>query len=892
MQTDVDFMAPAQSEQIQQIKIEVLEYGKYCETLNGAIVDHAAEHLLLGATYGFPELLRPWCQPENLGISKGQLEEEAQRLFEKVSWGTALRPVLVEGKILQVLYRVGVRSEGGNVLTRRRKYSLARYLVDPSRTASPLTLFKAMSPLVGLTREMAAALEPIRVSLPSSSLEEATPEPFLQQALTYIISGIPVHLKLPETEFFRLVEQVWQALPAEVRPFLSAGWNISSSMASEFGIFSAAAPVEQTAMYSATGGWSRTQSIRRSLVFGQLYSAVYFQAVGSETQSLIEKYLNAPGPPVRTSRTALSSIPGFRDPGILSRFEDAGISVLEIGALERLRDWMISGNSAIANQLEHLVSRVLSRSEVKNLIKMGFGVPAFRQRTDQLAWVFLTKKNQLYADGEMPNEDGARRGLLLQAVARGEAHLTLKSLLAAVLVREADDLPAEVIKQIPVLLSSTLDEVQTHWELLRAPAAVNVYDEWARENALELALQFAADANLAQPAVEKLQELYGQKDAAPPSLAVITKLTSGQRSTKEDQAIVRRMASQQTERFCSVLETVWKQADARNIDRAMLLDWCAGLPHQYNDPALTLASGATITPVQINILARQCGALPQSLLYKLSEAALYASRNSRDILQYVRHDHACWNPIVSLWPQEVALALLGEEFHDPQRSVQHSERKFAKDFYPSADLIQNTIEDWLLGLRPIKLLLEAAPVIWNWIKALPGPGPENNTLMAVDICWCLANRKLIRDTKINSSPYDEVHLVTTLVRFSGQYEQLTRDATVLWKSAAHGWQLKLLLELFPAVEFSPLAAQLSALVPYRRWLQIHLERGDIAAGRNAAFKIATADLQTIQYPGREDQKWREEWDGSVLRAAGRISRVSSRAPAAIRCFSSLCFQSR
>src|SRR2546423_4907671 len=180
MQTSVDFLVPAEPEQDQQIEIEALEWGKYCETPDGSIIDRA-EHGLLGATAQFPELLRPLCQPEDLGISGGQLEEEAQRLFERVSWGTALRPVSVEGKVLPVLYRVGVRSEGGTVFARRRKYSLARYLVDLGRTASPLTLFKAMAPLTGLTKKMAAALAPIRVSAPSPSADELVAEPFLRQ---------------------------------------------------------------------------------------------------------------------------------------------------------------------------------------------------------------------------------------------------------------------------------------------------------------------------------------------------------------------------------------------------------------------------------------------------------------------------------------------------------------------------------------------------------------------------------------------------------------------------------------------------------------------------------------------------------------------------------------
>lgn len=845
------------------VQIEILEWGKYCETPDGAVLNHA-EHGTLGVTANFPQLLRRLCQPEDMSVSKGQSEEEAQRLFEKVSWGTALRPVLIEGKVTPVLYRAGVRSEGGTVLARRRKYSLARYLIDPTNLASPLMLFKAMAPLAGLTKAQAASLDPIRMTASGFSPEELSPEPFLKMALTYIVSGVPVRVRTGETEFFRLVEQLWQALPANLRPLLSAGWNVTASVAPEFAMFSSSGPVEHCGVYSANG-WSHVQAISNKLATGKIYSTLLFSPAEDDVQSLIEHYLNTPEMPLRSSHPALSLTPRFDDAAVRSRFVSAGMSILEDGAVSRVRNWLEKGNAEPLERLEWLVKRTYTRSELKELILEGLGNPETRPRADHVAWAFLSGKNLLYSVNEISDRRGACRGALLQAVARQDAHLTLKSLLAAIVAHEADDLPSNIASQLQYLLSATFDQLKLHTDLLRETAAENIYADWAREHAVDLALRLAsADMTPADTALEKLQELcYHTGSAA--ILAAIRKLRQGRQITLDDQAALSRMTPPQIERFCGLLETIWKQAENRGIEPDVLLDWCVGLPGmQYSNPALVLASGGTPTHAQIVTLVKQGAAVPKQLLSKLSEAALHAFY---EIKLSIREDPSSWEPIVALWPPGIAMTLLGALCHDLPVSFETPKIKLAKPFCPSAELIQDRIEYWLLGESATRLLLDAAPVLWEWTAALPEP--EGNPLLAVDICWCLAQGRFTRKTKLAETPYDEANLAVTLARFSGRYKELSNAALPLWKSAAQGWQLKLLLELFPTIEFSPTPAQLSALVGCRTWLRSHLDRHNIAVGRRAAFKIATAGVQTVQYPGREAEKWLEEWQGSVLAAAYR-----------------------
>ncbi len=853
---------PVEASDAQAVQIEILEWGKYCSTENGPVLDQV-EHGLLGTTSGFPQSLLAMCQPEDLGISKGQMEEEAQRLFEKVQWGTALRPVVIEGKVWSVLYRIGVRSEGGTVLGRRRKYSLARYLVDLSGAASPLTLFKAMAPLKGLTKEMASSLIPVRAANHAPAEEEVAADPFLRQALTCIISGIPLRIKAGETEFFRLIDLVWQTLPAKIRPLLSAGWNVSSSSAAELAIFSGVASSERCAQYSA-GAWSPLQASVKSIAAGQLYASLSFPSPGGQDQALAEKYLYSSELPTGRSLPALSSVPAFHDPGVLSRFEYAGLSILEDTAVGRLRDWLETGSPALSNQLMTLIGRIYARSELTDLIKCGLANVRQRQRADQLAWAFLSGRNLLYAEGDRPHAAGAYRGALLQAVSRQDAGLALDTLLSAALADEADGLPPEVITRVEGLLTSTFDQVKTHFGLLQNLHFVNFYGFWAKNNAVDLAFAFAADPSVAKPGLEKLQHLFGE-DTLPGALAVIGNVVSGKHHTQRDRAILLKLGPPDRAKFCSLLGTIWGQVEGWDVDREVLLDWCADVPSEdYGDPALVLASGGTITHVQIAMLVKQGIALPRRLMPRLSQAALYAFRDLRPL---ICKDPAAWAPLVSLWPREVALTLLGPSIRELPQSVHPTDTEIARDFSPDAKVIQDCLEDWLLSPVKPNLLLDAIPVIWNWITALGEP--EDGRLMAVEICWCLARRRFVKDSEISHTPYDETQLATTLARFSGHYEELAKDAFLLWKSALQGWQLKLLLELFPQIEFSPSTDQLVALIPFRTWLQSHLERKRVAAGRRAAFQIAASDFQSISYPGKEHEKWREEWRDRVLVAAYR-----------------------
>jgi hypothetical protein len=425
----------------------------------------------------------------------------------------------------------------------------------------------------------------------------------------------------------------------------------------------------------------------------------------------------------------------------------------------------------------------------------------------------------------------------------------------------------EVVLRIQQLLTGTLDNSKPHLELLTQPSATSVYRTWLCEHAIDLALHFASDSRSAHSGLELLQQLCSDAGSVCSLLAVIRSLLAGQPITQMDRAILLRTSPAVRSRFGILLETVWTEAESRFIDRDALLDWCTALTgHEYSNPALRLALGEMIAPPEIAALAKESARLPRRLWPKLSEAGLHAFR---EVHAKIREDAALWVPLISLWPRELTLTLLGAEFQGISRLAGLNEMQLTRPFNARAELIQDCVEEWLRNQEPdkVRLLLEVAPVLWGWITELPEP--EGSAFLAVDICWCLARRRFIKDAALSQTPFDETGLAITLARLSGRYQELARDAQLLWRSAVKGWQIKLLLELFPLLDFAPLPGQLAALVPFRNWLRSHLCKKDIAARRRTAFKVATSEFHQIVFPGRDDEVWRGEWSDTVLGAAYR-----------------------
>lgn len=197
-----------------------IEYGKLCTSPDGPILPGVEAYPLVRSR-SFQPAAEKLCRPWIVGIGREALARSAH--------GTVLRGVWAGNRVLTVACRLRRRPESGEGGTGRR-YWLGRYLCSAQVAPDPLTCFLALGkePLRGITP--AAARAPGRpLSLPRADPPELGEgaRSFLEQALVFVISGLPVGITaLEEETFFRWVAALWNLLPGPLRPLLSAGWEV------------------------------------------------------------------------------------------------------------------------------------------------------------------------------------------------------------------------------------------------------------------------------------------------------------------------------------------------------------------------------------------------------------------------------------------------------------------------------------------------------------------------------------------------------------------------------------------------------------------------------------------------------------------------------------------
>jgi len=862
MLSDVRTLEPSLSSAERTVCLETLEWGKLCSTPDGSIVA-GAEHAVLGTSPGFPQTLAKVCQPDELGVSKSQLEEEAHHLFDQVPYGSGIRPVVAGDRILPIFFRCGVRPEASSPLGRRRNYSLARYLVDPTASTPPFTMFKTMQPLTGLTQEMAARLNPIHATVHNRIPEDLAPEPFLRRAISYLISGIQVHLRVGESEFFRLVDALWQILPPSLRPLLSAGWNVSGSVAAELAVFSSPYEFEGAGVF-ASGQWYAPSAPRSVLAIGEMYAASIFRSHEGEGNRLLGDWLESE-PTHGSPAGELPTLPAFRDKNLVARFRQPGVALLEEAAVLRLHDWVEHGVPELTPLIPSLAGKLSQREEVEPYIRRAAKNHGMRRRAEQIAIAFIVAGGSGFRAEDATSQSEINRWHLFEAVINKKKELFLNAFLAATRTHETDEFPEEIVRGIRELFPQSLDQIECHFALMCEHTVSEVYSSWVQENLIDLAFAFAEDSEIAQMGLEQLRQFCEPDRYANRSLELLLDIVSGRRVAPSEFISPDEIWPDMTPRICALLETIWDQFRARRIDREILLERCRQFPSKcFSNPALKLASGGIIEGVQISALVKEIPALPDRLVPALSELALHSFI---DLECYILEDPRAWEPLTSLWPEPVANALLGFRLAHFRRSEVADCLRLRQPFRPSALLIQRLIENWLVVQDPVRLPLlpQAAATIWDWIAQLEPP--TSGALWAVDICGCLARGAFESKSTLSQTPPDQLSLAISTARLSGRYQLLVENSTALWNSATEGWQIKLMLDLFPRAEFFPSVGQLASLLPLRVWLRSHLERKDIASGRFDSFRIATYGFGEIPFPGTKSAAWREDWSGTALEAA-------------------------
>jgi hypothetical protein len=93
----------------------------------------------------------------------------------------------------------------------------------------------------------------------------------------------------------------------------------------------------------------------------------------------------------------------------------------------------------------------------------------------------------------------------------------------------------------------------------------------------------------------------------------------------------------------------------------------------------------------------------------------------------------------------------------------------------------------------------------------------------------------------------EVSNFVQLAHKAGVLGQLLEESQAWWNSSQEGWQLLLLLHLFPDENFVPSAVQLGWLVPHHDWLSDHLRENADHPSRRDAFELATLPFHSLSF---------------------------------------------
>jgi hypothetical protein len=221
-----------------EVEIERCEYGKFCDR-NGVVLT-GADHRVLGVSGGFGEELRALSNPTVLKVALDQGERRRERLFDRLEHTTVFRMVRGnDGAAFQVLFRFRHLHEGGDRDGAKcsRPYIRGRVLRAPQPETPLPILLAAMDSekLVGITREQAAALAPLRTPYLTTPWKD---DPFLEHGVIYAASGVPIHLagEPAEWELFVYADALREQLPVPAAACFGAGWNLGSSVAAGLSI--------------------------------------------------------------------------------------------------------------------------------------------------------------------------------------------------------------------------------------------------------------------------------------------------------------------------------------------------------------------------------------------------------------------------------------------------------------------------------------------------------------------------------------------------------------------------------------------------------------------------------------------------------------------------------
>lgn len=913
-----------QSTKNETLSVERLEFGKFCVSPAGAVIrDNGTviEYSLLGKSRDFPRELVNYCKPNLLDI-EAENEDVISNVFP---YGTVLRPFVTKKVVQPIFFRVGRRFENGENARSGRRYKLGRYLTSADYRIHPFSFFEAMEqlPLNGITIEDSRKIGPLSVNehiFKADSLDYT----FVKKALTFILSGIGVTVSddMPERDFFQLVFGVWSLLPRQLRPYLSAGWGISQTLANGLIIscnsgqsnmrayFSAASQEWRNPLQIVSPGTEATNLVDfvpQMIKPGEIYSQQVFSELTDKSirgdyissdeaviASFSSKWIN------ELPKEEFSAFPIWQDISLRKIFRSPALKALDSNTLENFKKWLIGGGQEPFLDVKNFFFLPNRINAFEAILKSFAGTGDEKKRAELALWNSLSKNThkdfiEMLKEHDYDNKD---RALLFTAIKSGNETETLKYLIRATngceLAAnncEADDLPEYVTSRLEKLLDKTITEphkepLSYHKQLLILNNISDVYQNWLRNEGRRLLLtivkefggfEFAASPHINQIIEDRIVQ-------------TVEKVQAFSEPKNNDVSTIKSLTVEEKNLFAGFIYSLWEKSESldRPLDRReILLLWLDLIkPFETDLPLWNIAFEQYIPPERLSKLFNEVNKnlVPKSLENRL---AAYALLNWNLFGAEINHNFTSWQNVVSHFPINYEKALFpGKNRQTGNRpKITKNISEAVKNLTVSPGEADGLINYWI-RISP-EHSLQMLPFLW---KILIERGKYDASGSIASLC------RIMQTGHLPEGELPPLDQMITLIRFihNAQADKsLKKYAKIWWNTNQHlaeksrspdnnrAKKIILLLSLFPDIDFKPTAKQLELLVPYRQWLRRHLSEQAIHPNRSKRFTIASLDFNEVGFESAK-RAWNEELADTVLWAVFSGASPKLQSPGTLR----------
>jgi hypothetical protein len=894
---------------VKEICLSRLEFGKFCATPNGPVEKEGgtAEHRVLGKSEDFPTVLGPVCNPSTIRILNG----DGESMPADCPHATVLVPfVSPKNDLYPIFSRVRQRAEDGESGL-ERKYTMARYLVAHDSATPPLALFSGMNePLTGLSRAEAGSISNVfaTLELATEYRLSGVARSFVKEALMYVMSGIPLSLSggATETDFFGCVTALWFMLPPFLRPLLSAGWGVGTSLSGRLALTYTESHSPTCATFAPqTGTWNvPTQLLtwvdqdtsrlvdyypERRQLGESFWQILYGDADDIEFRTFEDasrarafegaarvrdlKWIEEP-PDI-----ALSLLPDFHNQGLIRTFRTPGLKARDLVMGSALTEWLSEPlpNEAVRPTINaDEFTYKLSREAAFAGILEAFANPLQRERAEQALWESLANHSAIFAKQLKENErEGRLRGRLIETIRQKDVPQLLELLVQT--TRDEDVGP--FVSDIEVTLASLLDQsVAPDPELLRQHnilAGLRVmspaYEQCLVRNGLHLAeLLLNERGEIEDPVYTRLLEFVDKS-----ALQSIRRLSGLLEPSQRDEATIGGLSDNDRQSFIAVLYPLWMKTSGDIAERReRLFKWLLLLkPVNSEVPLWRLALGKPLVSSRdkLLIMAEIEGLkVPVSLE---EQVAVLVLENWSDFSQSARTNRTAWERITRQFPPHLEKILLEDLRQLRRGKVSAAIQNAAEKCLPTEPEVNRLIEFW--GAFPN--FAGTADVLWRWAAAdrglLPEPGVSGLVFHLSRLQW--PSEGFGSELTLNQR-----NLFIQLAESAKASDRFHQHAFELWSEDLLNWRLMVLLRLIRRVDFTPTSKQLASLIPYRGELRQHLNQAGVYAKTREKFSLATLDFHELSYKS-DARYWDPDYTKNNLWALFRGVPLEGQRPASL-----------